>query len=350
MKKLVSLLLALVMVLSASAMAFANYVDYDAKDAIISVEDADGKNILRKISAEYLKDSDSIVRAIKKAKSAEAFVESIDMDGEIDGMISNYKISSELFEFSTDSKLDYPIELTFSVSGVKADDTVVLLVKNGNSWEAIEGVAGRNKVTASFDKLGKVVILVGDASGVTPSSNFFVDVLSTDWFYDAVKYCTDKGYLKGVDATHFGPGITLTRAMVAVTIYRVEGSPEHAIDYPFLDCPSDWYKEGIAWAYDNGVITGYSDKAFGPDDPVTREQLVAMFGRYHQLKGNTLPEGSVDIFSDASSISRYAVPFVKWAVGKGLLNGRGINGKVLLAPTGKATRAEFAQVLYNYMK
>lgn len=350
MKRLVSLLLVLVMIVSASSFVFANYVDYDANEAIIAAIDSKDKDVENKIQAKYLKTSDAVSRAIKKAGSAKSYVQSLGLESEVDKILDDYTISSELFEFDSSTKLNFPIELTFSVSGVKQGDKVALLVYDDGDWDVVEAKAGKNKVTAVLNNLGKVVVLIGKEASVDPDTTVFDDVLPTDWFFEAVNYCYGKGYLNGVSATSFGPGITLTRAMVAVTIYRVEGSPAHAIDYPFLDCPSAWYQEGIAWAYEKGVITGYSDQAFGPNDPVTREQLVAMFGRYHKYKGNDLPEGSVDAFSDANTISGYAVPFVKWAVGKGLLNGRGLNGKVLLAPTGKATRAEFAQVLYNYMK
>lgn len=350
MKKLVSLILVLAMILSASVVTFATTADSKEDEIIITAEDSKGKNVKSKIEAEYLTSSDSVYKAIRKADDAEDFVESIGVEDEVDELISDYTIARNQFEFSASKNLNYPIDVTFKVSGVSKNDTVVVLLKSGSDWYVLEAEAGKDKVTASFDRFGKIVVLIGEAPDGIPNYRGYDDVFRTDWFYDAVRYCTDKGYLEGVSATSFGPEITLTRAMVAVTIYRIEGSPSHAIDYPFLDCPSSWYQEGIAWAYDNGVITGYSDRAFGPNDPVTREQLVAMIGRYEQYKGKTLKEGSVDVFSDAGSISRYAVPYVKWAVGQGLLNGRGLNGIVLLVPTGQATRAEFAQVLYNYMK
>ncbi len=339
MKKLVSLLLAFILVFASCVSAFAgSYGGYSGDTIIITSRGGS-------ISGSYLSSSDAVARRIKAAGSAENFVREIGLTNEVSGIFDSYKIANSLYEFKGSGN----VTVTFTCTGVKSTDTVALLVYDGSSWDLVKATAGSGNVTATLDKFGKVAVLVGTAVNIPGGSVFFEDVLTTDWFYEAVMYCAVNGYLKGLSDTKFGPGVTLTRAMVATVIYRVEGSPAHAIDYPFKDCKDSWYQAGIAWAFDKGVVTGYSDDAFGPNDPVTREQLVAMFGRYYQYKGNTLSGGSVDKFSDAGSISRYAVPYVQWAVGRGLLNGRAVNGKALLVPTGRATRAEFAQVLYNYM-
>ena len=102
----------------------------------------------------------------------------------------------------------------------------------------------------------------------------FTDVSAGDWFYDPVVYAYDEGIMTGTSATEFAPNVTMTRAMIASVLYRLEGNPDLSdsnLGYPYEDVQGDaWYAMPVYWARESGVMAGYSDSAFGPDDPITR--------------------------------------------------------------------------------
>ena len=112
---------------------------------------------------------------------------------------------------------------------------------------------------------------------------------------------------------------------------------------------SDWYGEAVEWAAANGIVNGYSDGRFGPNDPITREQLAAILYRYASFKGFDVSKAdttSLAGYPDAAKVSGYAVPAVQWAVGKGLING--VSGK--LAPQNTATRAQVAAIIHRFLE
>ena len=173
----------------------------------------------------------------------------------------------------------------------------------------------------------------------------FTDVLETSWFYDAVYYCYDKGYFKGTSEEEFTPGDTMTREMFAAVLYRIAGEPElEGEKNAFSDVPDGkYYTDAVLWASGEGIIQGYGDGTFGTGDPVTREQMVVLFWR---LSGKpAAEEADLSAFADAEEIHSWAWDAFAWAVGAGVVRGKG-NG--ILDPRGDATRAEVAQIVMNY--
>ncbi|HHV99187.1 MAG TPA: S-layer homology domain-containing protein [Clostridiaceae bacterium] len=177
----------------------------------------------------------------------------------------------------------------------------------------------------------------------------FTDVAREDWFYKSVRYAYNHGLFKGTSETEFSPRLNMTRAMLATVLYRLEGEPEVNASDVFTDVREGmWYTDAITWAHENNIVKGYGNGLFGPDDFVTREQMVVMLHRYAEGKGLTTDESGYELkYTDAPEISGYAVEAMKWAVAKGLIRG---TGEGTLSPLGKATRAEVATVLMNYME
>ena len=179
----------------------------------------------------------------------------------------------------------------------------------------------------------------------------FVDVGTGDWFYGDVEYVYEEGLMNGTSGTRFDPNGVLTRAMVVTILYRMEVEPEAVRTFnTFSDVSrSDWYGEAVEWAAANGIVNGYSDGRFGPNDPITREQLAAILYRYASFKGFDVSKAdttSLAGYPDAAKVSGYAVPAVQWAVGKGLING--VSGK--LAPQNTATRAQVAAIIHRFLE
>lgn len=182
--------------------------------------------------------------------------------------------------------------------------------------------------------------------------NPFADVNAGDWFYRDVLFSYEKGLMSGMDAAAFAPYANTTRAQIAVIFYRMEGSPAVEGENSFTDVVRDsgtaWFYDAVTWAQQNGIMGGYSNSSFAPNDPITREQLAAIFYRYAQYKGYDTTQGGMAIreFGDYESISDYAMGAMAWAVNTGLVKG----DSNLLYPKGTATRAELAALLHRFVE
>lgn len=180
--------------------------------------------------------------------------------------------------------------------------------------------------------------------------NPFADVNAGDWFYRDVLFSYEKGLMSGMDAAAFAPYANTTRAQIAVIFYRMEGSPAVEGENSFTDVVrgsgTAWFYDAVTWAQQNGIMGGYSNSSFAPNDPITREQLAAIFYRYAQYKGYDTTQGGMAIreFDDYESISDYAMGAMAWAVNTGLVKG----DRNLLYPKGTATRAELAALFHRF--
>ena len=179
--------------------------------------------------------------------------------------------------------------------------------------------------------------------------NPFTDVSEKDWFYGDVMFVYENGLMLGTSKTLFSPHGTATRGMMATILWRMEGSPAPKGKNSFTDVEAGkWYADAITWTAENGIFAGYGKDKFGPDDPITREQLAAIFYRYADYKGYDLTvKGNLDKFKDADKITDYAKTAMQWAVGSGLVKGKSGN---LLDPQGTATRAEIAAMLHRFIE
>ena len=180
--------------------------------------------------------------------------------------------------------------------------------------------------------------------------NPFADVNAGDWFYRDVLFSYEKGLMSGMDTAVFAPYANTTRAQIAVIFYRMEGSPAVEGENSFTDVVRDsgtaWFYDAVTWAQKNGIMGGYGNSSFAPNDPITREQLAAIFYRYAQYKGYDTTQGGMAIreFDDYESISDYAMGAMAWAVNTGLVKG----DSNLLYPKGTATRAEIAALFHRF--
>ena len=180
--------------------------------------------------------------------------------------------------------------------------------------------------------------------------NPFADVNAGDWFYRDVLFSYEKGLMSGMDAAAFAPYANTTRAQIAVIFYRMEGSPAVEGENSFTDVVrgsgTAWFYDAVTWAQQNGIMGGYGNSSFAPNDPITREQLAAIFYRYAQYKGYDTTQGGMAIreFDDYESISDYAMGAMAWAVNTGLVKG----DSNLLYPKGTATRAEIAALFHRF--
>ncbi|MDY5038382.1 MAG: S-layer homology domain-containing protein [Lawsonibacter sp.] len=176
----------------------------------------------------------------------------------------------------------------------------------------------------------------------------FADVAKGSWYYEGVRYAYENGLMSGTGEGTFSPDLPTSRGMLVTILYRLAGSPA-AGSASFTDvAKGQWYADGVAWASANGVVSGYPDGSFRPNDTITREQMAAILYQYARIQGK-LDDSRADlsIFSDLDSLSAYAKEPMSWAVAQGLFSGVSAD---TLAPGGSTTRAQAAVILTAFSK
>lgn len=194
-----------------------------------------------------------------------------------------------------------------------------------------------------------VTAIFREVEQAQPWVNPFVDVAEGAWFYDAVRFVHENGLMAGTSSTTFSPNTTTTRGMIATILWRLSGSPvvNYLMDFTDVD-PAAYYGEAIRWATSMGVVAGYGNGTFGPNDPITREQMAVMLFRYAQVMGyDNSARADLSGYTDAGTVSGYAVDAMAWAVEQGIISG---TSTTTLTPKGQATRAQAAAMLMRFVE
>lgn len=177
--------------------------------------------------------------------------------------------------------------------------------------------------------------------------NPFLDVAKENWYYDAVAYVHQQGWMRGTAPTAFAPDTALSRAMVVTVMARISGEEILVADsQPFTDVPlGTWYSDAVAWAKEKNIVDGVGNGAFAPDVPVTREAFAKILYAYAQWAGGDTNVSNQDClapYSDAGAISGWVRPAMLWAVDTGAIKGM---TPATLVPKGESTRAQAATLL-----
>jgi hypothetical protein len=247
------------------------------------------------------------------------------------------------------------VVLTVTPDSGKTVAAVKVTDKNGKAVEVTESEDGTYSFTMPASKVTIKATFEDEATeepetpetpeepgDTTPT---FTDVDKAQWYNTAIEYVVNKGIMEGYGDNQFGPNDTLTRGTLAQILYNAAGKPEVTGENPFTDVAADkWYATAITWAYEAGVVEGYDAVTFGPDDKITREQLATMLWRYAGKLEATQTSLS---FTDASQVSSYAQEALLWATEKAIVQGKDNN---VLDPTGTATRAEAATMVMRYLQ
>lgn len=252
------------------------------------------------------------------------------------------------------------IDLALTIGGKRVPDfgegsaqvSVRYTLKPGENPESIvvwflndKGVL--ESVTGSYNgERGCVVFTTGHFSKFVLGYMPFNDVSRDEWYFDSVSFAYGNGLFSGVTDSAFAPRTTMTRAMLVTVLWQMEGKPQ-AKKCTFRDVLSDrWYSNAVAWATDNGIISGYGGGLFGTDDPITREQMAVILMNYSKYKGYDVSGSvSLDNFTDNKSISSWASSALKWASAEGLIKGMGND---LIKPGGSAQRCQVAAILQSF--
>jgi len=176
----------------------------------------------------------------------------------------------------------------------------------------------------------------------------FTDVDRTLWYREGIDFVLTKGLFAGTSETTFEPNTHMTRAMLVTVLWRLENEPDASSAGRFPDVAAGaWYAQAVAWAAENNIVSGYDENTFGPNDPITREQIAAIMNRYASRKGyDTAAKADLSAFIDAGKTSGWARSAMEWAVAEGLI--KGVSGAGL-DPAGFATRAQVATILMRFV-
>lgn len=181
----------------------------------------------------------------------------------------------------------------------------------------------------------------------------FTDVDLDAWYHDGVHFCLATGLMNGMPDNLFGPNDKTTRAQILFVLWGLEGAPMVPVAEAFNDVfDGDWYYYAIRWASANNIAGGYGDGYFGPNDAITREQMITMLWRYTKFKGVDVSVGedtNILSYEDIADVAEYAIPAMQWACGAGVVEGvQGSNGGMFLNPKSNTTRAQMATMLMRF--
>ena len=205
-------------------------------------------------------------------------------------------------------------------------------------------------VTALTDSSCQVDGYYTTSGSIVVDTNSFLDVSSSDWFYDAVVYARENGLFSGTSELTFSPQSSMTRGMFVTVLYRLAGKPSvsSASAFPDVAAESLYYYDAVVWSNANGIVTGYDDGRFYPDNLITREQMAVIMYRYASYAGYSTASNSTsyDTFPDTGNVSSFASEAMQWSTYNGLINGS--DGKLL--PKDTASRAQVAQIILNFCR
>lgn len=273
--------------------------------------------------------------------------------------VSTYAVTVEKSEHGkvtsnrTSAANNSTVTLTVTPDSGYVLDTLTVTDSRGNEIKLTAQGGGKYTFTmpgravtvkAAFVPLPEDVEQICDGGAACPSHGFTDLGTVGTWYHEAVDYVLRNGLMNGYSSSLFGPDDNLSRAQLAQILYNKEGKPPVTGGSIFTDvADGQWYAPAITWAAANGIVNGYGNGLFGPDDNITREQLAVMLWRYAGSPAATNKELH---FTDADEAGDWALEALRWAVENGILNGYG-DGQ--LDPGRLATRAQVAQMLKNFM-
>lgn len=180
--------------------------------------------------------------------------------------------------------------------------------------------------------------------------NPFRDISVSDPYYDAIRFVYERELFKGVSETEFAPATTMTRAMFVTVLGRLAGVDENSfMRTSFTDTDpvnGFWYIGYVEWASQSGIVKGYGDGRFGPNDMVTVEQATVILARYAEYVGRSTAAGTTfSAYADGDQVSDWARPAMAWALVSGIYTANG----GFLTPGAYAPRSLVATMLYRYV-
>lgn len=283
------------------------------------------------------------------------------------GSATNASITPVKADFNKDDGKDITIALSpgsYTLRGLKNGDNELVkdtdYTVNGNNITiktAYLSTLAVGEQTITFEMSGgtnpkltiDIIGSITDPEIPLGFANPYTDVKDTDWFYDAVRFATESGIMAGTGNGRFSPNTTMTRAMFAQILYNYMGKPAVDGKSQFDDVTDgNWYTDAVIWAAKQGIVSGYGNGNFGPNDQISREQMIMMVYNFAKSQGYDVSAAdNLSGFNDADQIADWALPAIQWAVHEGVISGM---TPTTIGPKGTATRAQAAAMFKNFIE
>ena len=265
----------------------------------------------------------------------------VDVINAITGQVSSVQIT-----LAHDGEFGFTLTLTAPLGRENAGYWVNLYHYDENAktlnYETSGEIQKDGTASLKMTHASQYAIVIDDKSHVLP----FTDLGEGQWYESAVRYAYTHDIMEGMNETTFSPNTSLTRAEAVQVLYNLEGRPAVSGNAAFPDLVEKWYKPAIAWAEQTGVVDGYEDGTFRPENAVTRQEFAQMLYNYAKYKGYDLTaQGDLSQFPDSGSVADWAEAAMSWANGNKLINGHD-DGTIDAA--GTATRAQAASILMRF--
>lgn len=323
---------------AAKAIDGSHYTNYDAVEAAVNAVDRN-KSVLEQADVDKMaKDiRDAIDALVKKSNSSSSgggsstpryavTVPDKTENGSLSVTPKNAKKGSDVTVTATPDK-GYEVD---DIVAKDAKGNKLTLKDNGDGTYTFTMPASKVTVTAAFAEK--------KAEPIVPEK-LFADVSAEEYYYEAVKWASENGVTGGIGENLFGAKLPCTRAQIVTFLWRAAGSPEPKGMSGFVDVSADaYYAKAVAWAVEQGIVSGTSATTFNPDAVCTRAQSVAFLYRAFGEKVNKAAG-----FSDVSADAYYA-DAVAWAVENGVASGIGGG---LFAPDQDCARGQIVAFLYR---
>ena len=242
-----------------------------------------------------------------------------------------------------------PLPVQLINSGFHNTATTIQVNPANCNYPSIVALSGQ-PVTVTGKQPGSGTVTVKFGNNMSTSFNFNVslpysDVAETDWYYAAVNWADSNGVIDSASQSTFGASLPMSRGMTAMLLYRLEGSPLVAWSAIFTDVDAN-YADPVSWTASCGLMSGYGNNRFGPNDSLTREQMAAVLYRYARYKGiDTSSRADISQYSDSEHVSGYALDPIRWANYAGLITG---TSGTTLSPAKTISRAEAAAIFMRF--
>lgn len=246
-----------------------------------------------------------------------------------------------------------PIAELPELNGEPADGTLTEAAVPGQTEDQATDQAGEQ----AADQTGEPQETEPQAEPVAPPTkvDLMTDLEKDAWYLEGVCYAVNYGILDGLTDTLYGPEVVTTRGMLVTALYRHAGSPSYNDNAEYADVVAytdidrnQYYCGAVSWGTINGIVNGYDNGTFRPNNPVTRQELAVILYRYAKYINMDTSQGNgtdAGCFIDASDISDYAVEAVSWACRNGILSGYEDGA---IRPHYSATRAQVAVMLMRF--
>ncbi len=301
-----------------------------------------GSDVSLKIPAGALKGAANVNVTIKAVSSPPAIPAGLSLQGSV-------------FELTVDGNASYsfnkPVTLTFTFDpdSLTAEETPTVYYYDETSarWVSLGGDISGHSITVTVDHFTKFAVLAKEAtpSTVQPApvaGQLFSDVPASYWAQAVINKLSTLGYINGYPDGSFKPENSISRAEFATVLVKAFNLPL-ASGKVFDDTANHWAKDHIAGAYAAGIVSGYSESSFGPDDPITREQMAAMIVKAAKIEAATEKVA----FTDSGEVSDWAKDALAAVVQNKIMQGYPDGA---FAPRNKATRAEAVTVIANALE